>query len=108
MQTLPEPPKTYTDFVARFPKLGQAWELASDAGNEGPLDERTRRLIKIAVAIGASREGAVRSGVRKAVAAGISAQEIDHVIALAAGTLGFPATVAIFSWTRDLLDQAGR
>ena len=98
---LPPPPKTYRDFVKRFPKLGVAWERIAEAGAEGPLDEKTIRLIKLGIAIGALREGAIHSSIRKAQALGITRDEIEQVIALAAGTLGLPATVAVFSWAND-------
>ena len=101
---VPEPPKTYQAFVKRFPKIGKAWESIGHAGDEGPLDQKTVRLIKLAISIGALREGAVHSATRKAVAAGASTEEIDQVTALAASTIGFPSTVAVFSWIRDTLE----
>ncbi len=90
----------HDEFVSRFPKLGQAWDLMREAG-AGPLDERTATLIKLAVAIGALREGAVHSGARKARALGATAAEIDQIVALAASTVGLPAAVAVYSWLRD-------
>ncbi len=99
----PKPPKTYEAFIARYPRLGQAWELIGAAGKDGPLDERTARLVKLAVSIGALRQGAVHSGVRKALSMGIGREEIEQVIALAAGTLGLPAAVAVFSWVEEIL-----
>lgn len=63
-------PAAFDEFTKRFPKLGEAWALMAAAGGEGPLDLKTQRLVKLAVAIGAMREGAVRSAVRKALAAG--------------------------------------
>src|SRR5262245_50640744 len=103
MKAGPKPPKAYEDFVRRFPKVGQAWDLLSEAGQEGPLDEKTTRLVKLGVAIGAMREGAVPSAVRKALAAGVAPAEIEQAIVLAAPTIGLPSAVAIFTWTRDLL-----
>ena len=50
------------------------------------------------------KQGALRSGVRKARAAGASADEIFQVLALGASTVGFPSTVAAFSWVNELLD----
>jgi alkylhydroperoxidase/carboxymuconolactone decarboxylase family protein YurZ len=99
----PKPPQAYQDFVARFPKLGDAWESIAAAGADGPLDQRSARLIKLGISIGAMRQGAIHSGVRKALALGISAAEIEQVVALAAGTLGMPSTVAVYSWVRELL-----
>jgi alkylhydroperoxidase/carboxymuconolactone decarboxylase family protein YurZ len=103
MQSTPKPPETFQAFITRFPKLGQAWETLTEAGREGPLDARAARLVKLAVAVGALREGAVHSGVRKALTSGITPGEVEQVIALAASTIGLPATVAVFSWVRDIL-----
>ncbi|HZU53035.1 MAG TPA: carboxymuconolactone decarboxylase family protein [Holophagaceae bacterium] len=102
MSQLPEAPKTYRDFIARFPKLGEAWESLSEAGQQGPLDAKAQRLLKLAVAIGAMREGSVHASARKALAAGITREEMDQVVALAAGTLGMPSTVAVWSWIREV------
>ena len=38
---------------------------------------------------------------------GVSRAEIDQVLALSAGTIGFPATVAVYSWVRDQLGESG-
>jgi len=101
MESTAKPPKTYDQFIARYPKLGEAWEKIAEAGKDGPLDAKTARLIKLGIAVGAMREGVVHASVRKAKAMGISKAEIYQVVALAAGTLGMPATVAVFSWVED-------
>jgi alkylhydroperoxidase/carboxymuconolactone decarboxylase family protein YurZ len=93
-------------FVSRFPSLGEAWDLVNKEGASGPLDARAQRLAKLAVAIGALREGAVHSGVRKALDAGATVDEIEQVVALAASTIGFPSAVAAWSWVRDVIDKA--
>jgi len=102
----PKPPKAYEEFVRRFPKLGEAWDAIAEAGNEGPLEDRMCRLIKLAVAVGALREGAVRASVRKALASGIALRDLEQVVALAAGTIGLPAAVAVFSWIREEAEKA--
>ena len=103
MKASPKPPRAYEDFIKRYPKLGEAWDLIHAAGKDGPLDDKTVRLVKLGIAIGAMREGAIHSSVRKALAQGITKEEIEQVIGLAAGTLGMPSTVAVFSWIRDRL-----
>ena len=105
MKTGSKPPKTHDAFIRRFPKLGEAWEKIADAGRQGPLDAKTARLIKLAVAIGALREGAVHASVRKALDAGISIEAIEQVVALSASTLGMPSTVAVFTWLNDEIDK---
>lgn len=103
MSELPDPPKTYEEFNETFPELGEVWQQLGKAGKKGPLDERTARLVKLAVAIGAQQEGAVHASVRKGLAMGITREEMRQVVAIAAGTLGFPKTVAAWTWVRDLL-----
>ncbi len=101
-RTLQRAPKAFEAFVRRFPKLGAAWELLGEAADEaGPLDARTQRLVKLALAIAAKQEGAVHSGVRKALAAGATLEELEQVVALAASLIGLPATVAAFGWVRE-------
>ncbi len=107
MATTPQPPETYQQFVTRYPKIAQAWESIAVAGREGPLDEKTVRLIKLGIALGAMREGAVHANVRKALALGISPLEIEQVLALTAGTLGLPAAVAVYSWVQDTMGKVG-
>jgi 4-carboxymuconolactone decarboxylase len=104
MKTPSRPPAVHRQFVTRFPRLGKAWDLLNEEGGAGPLDGKTQRLLKLAVAIGAMREGAVHSGVRKARDAGASMAEVEQVVALAASTVGLPAAVAVWTWMRD---QAG-
>jgi 4-carboxymuconolactone decarboxylase len=101
MNPLPKPPDAYLDFTKRFPKLGKAWEQLGDAGREGPLDDKTARLVKLGIAIGCLREGAVHSAARKALAAGAKSEELEQVIALAASTIGLPSTVAVYTWILD-------
>lgn len=96
-------PKSYSRFVTRYPKLGEAWELARHAEREGPADEKTLRLLKLAIAVGAMRQGAVTSAARKALDAGAHEDELLQVVALAATTLGFPSTVAVSSWLEPIL-----
>ena len=103
MSDLPKPPVTHDAFVKAFPELAQAWETVGAAGRNGPLDEKTARLVKLAVAIGCQQEGAVHASVRKGLAMGITREELEQVIALAAGTLGFPRAVAAYTWIQDLL-----
>lgn len=106
MTKLPDPPKTFTRFTTRYPHLDQAWQSIAEAGKQGPLDPTTARLIKLGIAIGAQQEGSVHASVRKAVAMGIDVAALEQVVALAAGTLGLPATVAAFNWVSEEIDKA--
>lgn len=100
-----KPPRRYQAFIERFPGLARARESLHETGAEGPIDERTQRLVRLAVAMGALREGAVRSGARKAVAQRIPLVELEQMVALAAATIGLPAAVACWSWILDAVEK---
>ena len=87
----------------QHPKVWAAYaQLGAAVADEGPLDPKTRRLVKLALAIGRESEGAVHSHVRRAVAEGITAQELRHVMLLSIPTLGLPAAVKALTWIDDL------
>jgi 4-carboxymuconolactone decarboxylase len=98
-------PKTYRSFTERYPDIGAAWELLRKAESTGGLDERTLRLVKLGIAIGGMKEGAVHSAVRKALAAGVTTGEVEQVVAMAASTIGLPSTVAIYSWVLEQVEK---
>jgi 4-carboxymuconolactone decarboxylase len=98
-------PDIYLSFRERFPDVASAQDgLGAALDGAGPLDGRTRRLVKLGVAVGALAEGAVRSNVRKALAEGAAPEEIHHVVALAITTAGFPAAIAALQWVDQVLE----
>ncbi len=105
MKRTPDSTMKYMDFIQRFPRLGEAWDAIHREEAQGPLDARTMRLVKVAVAMGAFREGAVHSAVRKALKAGVTREELEQVVALGASTLGMPSSVAVYTWVQDVLDK---
>jgi len=106
MKLSPDSTMKYRDFIKRYPRLGEAWDTLHQEEAQGPLDARTQRLVKLAVAMGAFREGAVHSAVRKALKAGITREELEQVVALGASTMGMPSSVAAYTWIQDVLDKA--
>ncbi|MFN7021666.1 MAG: carboxymuconolactone decarboxylase family protein [Phycisphaerales bacterium] len=98
----PRLPGAFKTFVARYPALGLAHEgVAKAVENAGPLDPRTLALIKIGICIGAGLESALRSHVRRALQHGATRTEIEQAILLAMNTVGFPRTVAAWSWAQE-------
>ena len=85
---------------AAYAALGKACAEA------GPLDRRTIRLVKLALAIGALSEGAVHSHARRALAEGAGVDELKHVALLAIPTLGLPQAAKGLTWIEDITDKA--
>jgi AhpD family alkylhydroperoxidase len=97
-------PKPYVQFLAEFPAVAEAYQrLGSTAHDSGPLDARSRQLVKLALAVGAGHEGAVHAHTRRALAHGLTPDEIKHVVVLAITTLGFANAVAAYTWVNDIL-----
>lgn len=77
-------------------------QLGTALGEAGPLDGHTKRLVHLAIAIGANSRGAVHSHCRRGLAEGLSAAELEHVALLAATTLGWPQAVKGLTWIKDV------
>jgi alkylhydroperoxidase/carboxymuconolactone decarboxylase family protein YurZ len=61
-------PARYQQFAKSYPTVMQAVEALGEAAQSaGPLDGKTRALVKLAIALGALREGAVHSHTRRAL-----------------------------------------
>jgi alkylhydroperoxidase/carboxymuconolactone decarboxylase family protein YurZ len=89
------------------PDVWKAFEAFGKACSEaGPIESRSRHLIKIAIAVAIRSEGATHSHVRRALEDGVSAAEIRHACMLAAPTAGFPQAVAGLTWAQDIIDGA--
>jgi alkylhydroperoxidase/carboxymuconolactone decarboxylase family protein YurZ len=95
-------PKVVNQFRKSHSEVWKAFNTLGERCHEaGPLDERTRRLVKLALSIGAGLEGATHSAVRNARKSGVSPQEINHVALLAITTLGLPAATRAMTWISD-------
>lgn len=97
-------PDAYVSFRTTFPDVADALGgVGAAVDRSGPLDPKTMRLVKLALAVGASAEGAVRSNVRKARAEGAGADEIRQVAVAAVTTTGFPSAIAALGWIDEVL-----
>ncbi|MCC6548976.1 MAG: carboxymuconolactone decarboxylase family protein [Ignavibacteriaceae bacterium] len=101
-----ELPKRYKKFMDTFPDVGEAYKKLGDAVHQaGPLDEKSRALIKLAISAGARLEGAVHAHARKALDAGCTEDEVRQVALLSLPTIGFPSMMAALSWIDDIIGE---
>lgn len=95
-------PKAVSQFQKRHPEVWNAFnQLGESCHQAGPLDEKTRRLVKLALSIGAGLEGATHSAVRNARKSGVSTEEMEHVALLSITTLGLPTATRAWTWISD-------
>jgi AhpD family alkylhydroperoxidase len=102
-------PRSYQSFKRAHPEIWQAYDrLGALSHAAGPLNKKTRELVKLSMAMGAGLEGAVHSHTRRALEAGAKPDELRHVVLLGVTTLGFPATMAALTWVEDELGKRSR
>jgi alkylhydroperoxidase/carboxymuconolactone decarboxylase family protein YurZ len=100
-------PKRFQKFARDYPDVAGAYETLGDAVHAaGPLDKKTRALIKLSISIGARLDGAVHAHVRKALHAGVKPDELRHAALLSLPTIGLPSMMAALSWIDDVVREA--
>ena len=99
-------PKRFKKFKEDFPKVAEAYEnLGNAVHSAGPLDNKTRALVKLGISAGARLEGGFHSHVRKAIDAGVTKEEMVHAVMLALPTIGLPSMMAALSWIDDVFEK---
>lgn len=102
-----QPPQFFQQMKEQYPDVFQSYEtLGKAARDAGPLDDKSAALVKVALSIGASLEGASHGNARKALTAGCSPDELRHVALLAVTTLGFPSMMRAKAWIEDVTSKA--
>lgn len=82
----------YTEFRAEFPEILEKNEALGQYVHEhgGPLDDKTRWLIKLGISAAGHHQTAVSTHVLRAREAGATEAEILHALLLVIPTCGFP------------------
>lgn len=98
-------PPIVESIAREYPEVWKSYEqLGAATEQAGPLDARTIRLVKLALAVGAGRQGQTHSHARRGLKAGLNAAELRQVALLAIPSLGWSAGVAALSWINDVLE----
>lgn len=80
-------------------------EFGEATRNAGGLTAREIAMVKLAISIGAGLEGAAKSHARKAIRAGCSIEDLNHVTIVAAPTIGFPTMMRAKSWVNEAVEN---
>jgi len=99
-------PSTAGELAEEYPEIWEHYSGLGKACSEaGPIDDETKRLVKLALAAGSGSEGAVHSHVRRGLEEGLDPETLQHVALLSIPTLGFPKAMAVNTWISDLVDD---
>lgn len=94
-------------FTEHHEKIYNAYEQYGKLIHEegGPLTEKTRWLIKVALSTESQYPFALRTHILKALKSGCTREEIEHAILLVAPTAGFPKTMNGVLILRRVLEE---
>ena len=89
---------------------GEIYEAYEEFGKRlhtegGPLDEKTRWLIKVGISTTSQNHYALKTHIRKALKHGCMREEVEHAILLAATTAGFPRTMEGILILREVMGE---
>ncbi len=97
-------PATLDTFKRDYAKVWAAYEQLRDACDQGgPLDGKTRELIKIGISVALEHSGGLVAHISQARKAGARPPEIYQAILLATGLAGFPAVLAAMATAKKYL-----
>ncbi len=99
-------PKHFTEFVEKYPDLWNAHQKMAEACAEyGPLDRKSRELIKVAISATAGQQTAVERHAVMAIQQGATEEEVYQTILLLITTAGFPQASAALKWAESALQD---
>lgn len=94
-------------FIDNHKDIYEAYSTYGKAIHEkgGPLDEKTKRLIKVAISATIQNEYSLTTHMKKALKAGCTLEEIEHTLLLIAPTVGFPAMMKALMTFREEINS---
>ncbi len=92
--------KNHNEIYEAYQKYGK---LVHEKG--GPLDEKTRWLIKVALSTDCQNQYSLRTHILKALKSGCTKEEIEHAILLVGPTSGFPKMMHGLLVFRQVFEQ---
>jgi len=98
--------EAFSMFKEDFPDVYNAHEHLGQIIHEesGPLSEKMRWLIKVAISAASGHRVSLQTHIAKAWEAGATDKEIQHVLLLIIQTAGFPAFMESYSIYKTMPD----
>jgi len=102
-------PRTFRDFVKKHGAIWEAHEqLAKACAEAGPLDRKTRELIKVGISVAAGLQTATKRHAIMAVENGACEEEVYQAVLMAMTTCGHPTAMAGWQWAQGALQKPSK
>ena len=94
----------FSQFKNEFPEVHKKHEALGKEVHEkgGPLSEKSRWLIKIAISAASNHKRALETHIQKARATGVDEDEIKHALLLLIPTAGFPVFMKSYAVLKSI------
>ncbi len=97
-------PQHFKKLVKKYPKVWEAHQKLTEAcAQTGPLNRKTREIIKVAISGASNQETAVERHAVMAMQAGVKKEEVYQAILQLTTIVGFPRTSAALKWAERAL-----
>lgn len=91
-------------FSQTFPEVTDAYRaMKRTYGAVGPLDEKTKQLIQVAIMAAIGSEGGTRDHARFALEAGATADEIRQAVLMVLGPAGMSRASSGIAWVNEVI-----
>ncbi len=101
-------PKHFNKFVEKYSSIWQAHEQMTEAcANAGPIDRKSRELIKLAICATAGMETPTERHAVMAIENGASKEEVYQTVLQLITTVGFPRASVALMWVQRAIEPNG-
>lgn len=91
-------------FAQTFPEVVESYRaMKKTYGEAGPLEEKTKQLIQVAIMVAINSESGTRDHAGFALDAGASVDELRQAVLMALGPAGMSSTSVGLKWANEVI-----
>ncbi len=92
-------------FSQTFPDVTEAYRaMKRTYGSAGPLDEKTKQLVQVAIMAAIGSEGGTRDHAKFALDAGATADEVLQAVLMVLGPAGMSRAGSGIAWVNEVIE----
>lgn len=93
-------------FSQTFPDVTESYRaIKRDYGAEGPLDEKTKQLVQVAIMAAIGSQSGTQAYAERALDAGATDDEVRQTVLLVLGPAGMSRTGSGIHWVNEVIEK---